>query len=123
MKKNILILEDDEQFRNYLETILIEEGYRVTTVGDGKQGLARLAHERFDLIVTDIFMPETDGLRFLLEIGKRNLNVKVIGMSGGGARMFPREALEMSEAFGAQKSISKPFTKKEIVPLVQEMIG
>ncbi len=120
--KRILILEDDEQFRKFLADILADEGYQVDAVSDGTQGLTAVADNRFDLIITDMFMPETDGMQFLREIRNKHRSMKVIGMSGGGRGVFPSEVLPAFEILGAQKTIDKPFTKKELLPLVHELL-
>ncbi len=118
----ILILEDDEQFREFLQTILTDDGYQVDTVADGRQGLAAVANNHFDMVITDIFMPEIDGLQFLLKMRKKHPDITVIGMSGGGARMHPDEVLTMSKEFGAKITINKPFTKNDLLPLVRQLL-
>ncbi len=92
-------------------------------VEDGLRGLASMADRKFDLLITDIFMPELDGIGVLREIRKKHLNMKVICMSGGGRGVMPREALDVTEIIGATKTISKPFTRIEILPIVRELIG
>jgi DNA-binding response OmpR family regulator len=121
--KRILILEDDEQFQKLLETILKDAGYTVEAASDGKQGLKLLADKTFDLLITDIFMPENDGIGVLREIRNKQHGMKVISMSGGGRGVGPGEVLDVTEALGVDKSIQKPFTKKEFLPLVSELIG
>jgi CheY-like chemotaxis protein len=121
--KRILILEDDEQFQKLLSTILKGEGYEVEAVSDGKQGLKFLTDNKFDLLMIDVFMPEIDGIGVLRKIRNERHGMKIISMSGGGRGTLPGEALNVTEALGVDKSIQKPFTRKEILPLVQELIG
>jgi DNA-binding response OmpR family regulator len=123
VKKRILILEDDEQFQKSLLTILKDEGYVVEAASDGKKGLKLLADETFDLLITDIFMPENDGIGVLREIRNKYYKMQIITMSGGGRGVGPVEVLKLSELLGSSKVISKPFTKNEILHLVRELIG
>ena len=120
--KRILVIDDDEQSRGFLVTILTDEGYLVESVANGKLGLAAMAASDFDLVITDIFMPETDGLEVLREMNRIHSKVKVICMSGGGRGIFPTEALLFADVLGAQKAIQKPFTKKELMPMVCELL-
>ena len=87
--KRILIIEDDKQFREFLQTILTKEGYHAEVVPDGKQGLVEMSTKKFDLIITDIFMPDLDGIGVLREMRKIHRNMKVICMSGGGRGISP----------------------------------
>ena len=123
--KRLLILEDDAQFRTFLETILSDAGYAVTACADGRQGLRLLEEEenRFDLILTDIFMPDVNGLELMREMRNKLGDTQVIAMSGGGRGIFPSEVLPVAEAFGAHITLDKPFTKKELLPLVKKLLG
>ncbi len=121
--KRILILEDDQQFRELLELILTDAGYRVRAVGNGGEGLAAMAAERFDLVISDMFMPEINGVQFLRAIKKNHPDIQVIGMSGGGRGVFPQEVLPVFKAMGVGKTLLKPFTGRELLPMVRELIG
>ena len=119
----ILIIDDDQQFLEYLREILQDAGYQIDAVTDGIRGLELLSENHFDLLITDIFMPEMDGLGVLRELRKKHHRIKIITMSGGGRGILPTEALDITKAFGITKSIVKPFTKKDILPLVSEILA
>lgn len=123
LMKRILILEDDIQYQKYIETILSAEGYQVTALSDGKQGLAALEEGTFDLLITDVFMPKVDGIIVLLHIRNKYHNMKVICMTGGGQGRIPEEVLNASKTLGAHKNLKKPFTKIKLLPLVRELVG
>ena len=118
----ILVIDDDSQFLGYLEEILSSEGHTVETANDGKKGLLLINQKKFDLLITDIFMPEKDGVELLREIRGSKKGMKIIGVSGGGKNYDPREALSIAKMLGADKTLNKPFTKRNLLPLVQELL-
>ena len=80
----ILIIDDDEQVRRYLRKILEAQGHEVVAASDGKLGIELCREEPTDLIITDIFMPEKEGLETIGELRRDYPDVKIIAISGGG---------------------------------------
>lgn len=122
MTPHILLIEDDDAIRCVLSRTLEHVGYRVTQACHGREGLRFLEHSKFDLVVTDIVMPEMEGIEVLMEIRKRGFAANVLAMSGGGA-MGPDNNLHLATLLGAQKTLTKPFTGPEFLAAVNEMIA
>ncbi len=119
----ILVIEDDFQFLSYLKEILTDAGHEVVTADDGEQGLRLLLDEkRFDLLITDIFMPSRDGVEILRQIRKERLAIKIICISGGGQQYPSQDALNMVKYLGADLTMEKPFTKKDLLPAIDGIL-
>ncbi len=122
--KDILVIEDDETYLEFIETILADEGYRLDTANDGREGLKAVREKQYDLVITDMFMPEVDGVQVLRELRiKRQSNVKIIAMSAGGRGITAEDTLPIARVLGANRTIHKPFYKDEFVPVIKELIG
>lgn len=84
--KRILMIEDDDDQRELFKMVLEQAGYDVTEAPDGKVGLQRFYQQPYELVITDIFMPEKEGLETILELKKEFPTVKTIAISGGEFR-------------------------------------
>jgi len=113
----ILVIDDHEQICNIAEKILRSEGYKVTIARDGFDGLRCFEQIQPDLVITDIFMPNKDGLEVIIELLKRSPNVRIIAMSG--MTMPQLEALDIALLFGATSVLEKPFTRKQLLRAVK----
>ncbi len=109
--KRILIVDDEESFRNVLTVILKKEGYEVEGAANGEEGLDKISNAAFDHVLCDIRMPQMDGLEFLRESQKAGSEAPVIMMSAYGTVDTAIEAMK----FGAYDYISKPFKPDEII--------
>jgi len=109
--RRILIVDDEESFRHMLSVILIKEGYEVETSSNGEEGLQKAAASTYDQILCDIRMPHMDGLAFLREIKKTEIEATIIVMSAYGTADIAIEAMKL----GAYDYISKPFKPDEII--------
>ncbi len=118
----ILVVDDDESIRMMLRLILEGEGYEVTEADDGDKAIKAYRQEQCDLIITDIVMPEKEGLQMIMELKKDFPDVKIIVMSGGG-RVAPTSYLNLAQKLGANRAFSKPFERKKLVDAVKELIG
>ena len=83
----ILLIDDSEDLRAMLGDELVAAGYEVTAVANGHAGLAAVREAHVDVVVTDIFMPERDGLETIAELRRDFPRIKVIAISGGGSRL------------------------------------
>ena len=106
----ILVIDDDESLRRVLEYNLAQEGYAVLAAGSGEQGLELLKREGADLVVTDVRMPEMDGLQVLEGARKVDPNIQVIIITAFGTIEMAVEAMKA----GAFHYISKPFNRDEL---------
>jgi len=121
MLKKILVIEDDEQVCSMLKIVLEEEGYAVIDAPNGKVGMRLYRENGADLVITDLIMPEKEGIETIRELKRDNPNVKIIAMSGGGI-IKPEEYLKIAERLGVQRTLTKPFKREEILEAVSELI-
>ncbi len=114
----ILIVDDDVDVRSLLEDALIEAGYSVIIARNGEEGLAGLREGHVSLVITDLIMPEKNGLDFITDLRKEFADIKVIAMTGG-LYDFPK----VGSVDGADQLITKPFHVKDVLALVCDLIG
>ena len=121
MKKRILLLDDEPELRNTLRDRLTIEGFDVQTAPDGRLGL-KLYHESpVDLVITDVLMPEMDGLEVIRVLCGTPSPPLIIAMSGGGSRDL--DFLVEATEFGATRTLSKPFGLDNLVELVNDLLN
>ncbi len=117
----ILVIADDELVRSTLRDVLEDAGYEVSEAADGKQGLAFFEAQPVDVVVTDILMPEKDGIETIIELRRRFLPVKIIAISGGGSAKN-LDFLELAKKVGARRILAKPFTPGELLAAVNDVL-
>ena len=124
MKKHILVIDDDESMRKSLNRILERNGYEVLTASDGREGIRKFRDGNIDLIITDIYMPDSDGFEFLLNLKQEDEDVKIISMSGGSKTLREGELfLSMSKALGAHYALKKPFSNDELLLAIKSLLS
>lgn len=109
----IVVAEDDENFRNVLRLTLVKLGHEPTMTGNGKEAVASCAEAEPDLVITDLIMPEREGVETIQIIRKRWPKVRIIAMSGG-ARMSTGDLLRLAKLMGAREVLAKPFSSQEL---------
>ena len=119
MSGRILVVDDDEVVRNVLRGKLESCGHEVVEASDGKQAMERLSEGVFDVVITDILMPERDGLETLLHVRKTHPGVKVIAITGAGTSLH----LDNARNLGASRVFAKPFKLEEIAAAVRELVS
>ncbi len=118
----ILVVDDEPEVLLLLTDILESVGHEVVQATNGAEGLREFQKGDVDLIVTDIIMPDKEGLESIMDYKQLNPEVKIIAISGG-ARIGPHTYLKMAEKFGAKKVFSKPFRNKELLDAVEELLS
>jgi len=120
--ETVFIVDDDPDHRDYVRYVLEHEGYITKDFKNGRECLAHLDRKRPDLIVTDIFMPEVDGIELISTIRKRGFNVPVVGMTGGfSSHDMPNEKISALLAFS--NVLSKPFDSVKLKETVSTTLN
>lgn len=117
---DILIIDDEPQIRDMLRLIFEHEGYDVIDAPDGRIALKLQQENPTKLVITDIVMPEKEGLETIRELRKNYPEVKIIAMSGGGF-IEPQRYLNLAAKFGAERIFTKPIELEELLMAVKEL--
>jgi len=119
--KNILVIEDNEHLLRMILDLLGRSGYHVISAIDGVAGMQAYHQAKPDLVITDIIMPDKEGLEVIMELAKETPKPKIIAMSGGGM-MQPRTYLALADKLGADEVIQKPFRPAELLSLIEKLL-
>ncbi|MBP2231576.1 response regulator transcription factor [Azospirillum agricola] len=119
---SVLVIDDDDVVRSMLLHILTRNGHEAAGARDGEEGIARFQRNPADLVITDIFMPNQEGLATIMALRRNRPDLRIIAISGGGARAS-LDVLPVAEALGAQKTLRKPFKPAEILEAVRVVLG
>jgi CheY-like chemotaxis protein len=120
----ILLVEDDDAVRGSLRKALVSAGYEVEEAADGDLAVAAYRRQRSDLVITDLVMPQKDGLAAIIELRRLDPAVKIIAMSGGGRMLGPGQLyLESARLFGALRLLAKPFNAAALLTAVSEVLS
>ncbi|NQV54310.1 MAG: response regulator [Rhodospirillales bacterium] len=114
---NILVIDDEELVRITLELILKDAGHQVAQALNGIGGLEKQHQTPFDLVITDLIMPEKEGIETIRELHKSYPGLPIIAISGGG-RIGNQDLLSMADKLGAVATIAKPFTPEDVLSQV-----
>lgn len=121
VQKSILVIDDEESIRKLLRAILEREGYRVVDAPDGKIGIGRYEESPTDLVITDLIMPEKEGIETIRDLRKKFPHVKIIAISGGG-QIGPEIYLKVANGVGAVRTLEKPIDRKTLLKAVEETL-
>jgi CheY-like chemotaxis protein len=116
----ILLADDDEDVRVLFETALKRRGHRVVTAATGREALALLATEKFDVLVTDIVMPEVDGLDLIKAARKLGIRLRIIAVTGGGHYLNGKYCANVAEALGADMALMKPILPAKLAQILEQ---
>ncbi len=118
---DILIIDDEAPVRLLIRRMLESEGHTVTEAADGTEGI-KLYHESpVDVIITDLIMPDKEGLETINELRKEYPGIKIVAMSGGG-KTSPGSHLDTAKLLGAAAILEKPFEKEMLLQTIRELI-
>ena len=117
----ILLIDDEKPFRDVLKQVLSKAGYDVVEAANGAEGIDRFYEKPADMIITDIIMPEKEGIETIIELKKDNPKVKLIAMSGGGWYGTDID-FDMAKRLGA-RTLDKPFELQELLNVVAELLN
>ena len=117
----ILIIDDEPQIRSMLTLMLEREGYEVVEAPDGVEGIKVYRQNPADLIITDLIMPNKDGIGMIIDLKKEFPDVKIIAMSGGGLNK-PDGYLKGAKKLGASCTLTKPIDREEMLRAVRDIL-
>ena len=115
--RSILIIDDNEQIRTFLRKVLEQAGYMVTEAPNGQEGLRQFRQTPTALVITDLLMPDSDGLEVTMALHRESPTVKIIVLTGGSGQ---RDFLEVAKLLGAHRTMRKPITITELLQAVQQ---
>ena len=118
----ILVIDDDPQIRMLLRELLEREAYEVLDAFNGFEALEIFSHNTIDLVITDIVMPDMDGLEVMIRLRKTHPELKVIAISGG-ARIRPQSYLDLADSLGADATLTKPMDMNVVLKTVKELLA
>lgn len=113
-KTKVLVVDDNVQFLGLLSEVLTSSGYEVVEASNGKEAQDKFPNFSPDIVVTDIVMPEIDGIELFLSLRKMNPDLRVVVMSGGNSGNAG-SYLDMAEILGANVILKKPFELSELL--------
>jgi len=118
---NVLIVDDEAEVRALLRRLLAKSGHEVWEAADGAEALRHLETIPLDLVITDVYMAEVDGMELLVRIQQRGLPTPVLMISGGG-HMAREDVLAMGKSCGAVATLEKPFTPEQLRAMVERLL-
>lgn len=121
--KRILVIDDDDQLRLMIRLMLERASYEVVDAPNGKVGIDLYRQDPVDLVITDIFMPEKEGLETIRELCREYPDVKIIAISGGSPKTEGFSSLQFAKGFGALRTLAKPFFREELLKVVRELLA
>lgn len=113
----VLIVEDDASYAKALRHTLQKQGYEISFTDNGADAIKKFQTHNYDLVITDIFLPEKEGIELIQEIRDIDSSVKIIAISSGGITGHS-SFLEIAEAMGANGVIKKPFDPSQIIAAI-----
>lgn len=119
---NILIIDDDTEVRSTLRKVLERSGHTISEAENGVAALRRLESEAADVVVSDLYMPEMDGIELLIRLREAWPEARFVAMTGGG-HVPGDELLERAHSLGADALLAKPFTVEELVQTVERILS
>lgn len=117
-----MVIDDDVVVRMALTRALESAGHEVIAADDGRKGVALFKMNPTDVVLTDIYMPNQEGLATIMELRRAFPSVKVVAMSGGGANAA-LDVLPVAEALGADRALRKPVTPTELAAVLKDLLG
>ena len=117
----VIIVEDDKELREMLKLSLSRRNFTVFEADNGKSAIAHFKPTITDLVVTDLIMPEEDGLKVVIKLRELKPTIKIIAISGGG-KVGPGSYLNLAKALGADAIYSKPFSINDLIAKIEQLL-
>jgi DNA-binding response OmpR family regulator len=116
---SILVIDDDEQVRSLLAQALVRSGYQVMLAADGKEGCRAADENPVDLVITDLVMPEREGLETVQYLRKKHAEIPVLAISGA----FGGDFLKVAQRLGADEALQKPIDAQTLLQAVRRLLS
>jgi CheY-like chemotaxis protein len=117
----ILIVEDDSDMREMLKVTLLRRKYSVQEASNGKEAISKFKPSLTDIVITDLIMPDEDGLKVIMKLKEIKPDIKIIAISGGG-KAGPGNYLNLARALGADFVLPKPFSINDLISKIEFLI-
>ncbi len=117
----VLVIDDEEQVRTLIREVLEGAGHEVMEAGNGREAMKLYEANPTNVVITDLVMPEQDGLEIIRELRRRFPAVKIIAVSGAQQKLN-LDLLYVAEKLGALRTLEKPFDIRKLVALVEELL-
>ncbi len=112
---SILFADDEEDIRSIVRHWLEAEGHRMTGAGSAREAQALIAQQTFDLVITDVLMPDGDGIDLIRETRRLQPTTPILAVSGGGRYFETDDCLKVAVGLGAQAAVTKPFARAQFL--------
>jgi CheY-like chemotaxis protein len=122
MKQTILVVDDEADVIRMITLILEDADYQVLSVNRGEDAIKLLASQAVDLIVTDIIMPDMEGIEFIQSVKGSHPTLPIVAISGGG-RSHNADFLKFARKLGARATLPKPFRREELLAAVSKILA
>lgn len=117
---NILLIDDESSVRKTIRVILEAQGHHVAEAENGREGLRLCVEHIFDLVISDIIMPEKEGIETIVELRSAHPDLRILAISGGG-RIQMGDFLKMAASLGANDTLPKPFLPEQLIEKVNAL--
>ncbi len=118
----ILVVDDDEQVRKLYRSVLERAEHEVIEAANGDEGIRCYRKTKVDVVITDLIMPDKEGLEMIRELTLADADVKIIAISGGG-RITPDSYLKVAKSLGARHIFTKPVSYKQLIGAISDLVG
>lgn len=119
---SVIVADDVVEIQRLLQQWLQDAGYVVTCVSTGSEAVRVLRTMQVDMVITDILMPDGDGLEVINELKRAQPSVRIIAMSGGGSHLRATECLKFATGLGAHGVLMKPFNRDQLLEAVNQQL-
>ena len=119
---NVLLVEDVKAVRFALGAVLRDRGHEVMEETDGTAAIRATKEQKFDIVITDVFMPALDGLELIRYLRQVRPELKIIAISGGGARHTPEYAIDLASKLGADIVMQKPIENDDLLASIDSLL-
>ncbi len=119
----IIVIDDEADVRALLRTILESENHEIDEAKNGTLAIKALGKNHYDLIITDVLMPEEDGIAVAKQASELQPNAKILAISGGGEYLDASHLLNVMEMLGVNATLLKPFGRDDLIAVVDDLLG